>query len=476
MQIISSQEAAAKINDNAVVIPGGFGCCGYPDALSDAIAERYLNEQEPQNITLLFASGGGDKAGKGLDKLALPGLVSRAIGGYWGFCPRLTKMAINGEIEAHNWPMGVVSHLFRNMAEGATGLLSRVGIGTFIDPAIDGGKLNDNSSGLIEETEVMGKRYLHYPNIGADFALLRGTRSDRHGNVSMIGEAALHDAFWQAMAVRNSKGKVIVQVTEVIDTLPTHEVNIPAHLVDFIVVDDNDYRSSYGFTISNQSAIAKAKALIIEEALELPIPKGAFINFGIGIPALVGKEVAKNRVDVHTSIESGIINGIPKEGLSFGDAETSQSIVQQSDLFSFYNGGGIDIAYLGFAEFDGLGNVNASYFGGAITGVGGFINIAFSAKKIVFCGTFNTNGLEVSEHEGMITINQEGCINKFVEKVQQITVNLKQPEFINKEIYIITERASFQVTNGLISLIKVRNGITVESLLNQIPFKIKTTL
>ncbi|WP_342651715.1 malonate decarboxylase subunit alpha [Vibrio metschnikovii] len=476
MQIISAQEAASKIHNNSVIIPGGFGCCGFPDALSDAISDRYQSEQQPQNLTLLFASGGGNKAGKGLDKLAFPGLVSRAIGGFWGFCPDLTKMAIDGEIDAHNWPMGVVSHLFRSMAEGATGLLSRVGLGTFIDPAIGGGRLNTKSSSLIDEIEVMGKQYLHYPNIGVDFALLRGTRSDQYGNISMIGEAALHDAFWQAMAARNNGGRVIIQVTEVVDTLPKEEVDIPAHLVDFVVVDSSDYRPSYGFDISSQLPLSKAKELIIEEALTLPIPTGSFINFGIGIPAFVGKEVAKTRVDVHTSIESGIINGIPKEGLSFGEAETSQCIVQQSDLFSFYNGGGIDIAYLGFAEFDGLGNINASYFGDKITGVGGFINIALSAKKIVFCGTFNTNGLDVSESGGVITINREGRVNKFVERVQQITVNTKQPEFNNKEIYIITERASFQVKNGQFSLIKIKNGISAESILKQIPFKINVTI
>lgn len=476
MQVISTQEAALKIHDNAVVIPGGFGCCGFPDALSEAIADRYISERKPKNLTLLFASGGGNKSGKGLDKLALPGLVSRAIGGFWGFCPSLTKMAIDGEIDAHNWPMGVVSHLFRSMAEGATGLLSRVGLGTFIDPAIDGGRLNTKSSSLIDVTEVMGKEYLHYPNIGVDFALLRGTRSDRHGNVSMSGEAALHDAFWQAMAARNNGGKVIIQVTEVVDSLPRREVDIPAHLVDFVVVDNNDYRPSYGCDVTKESTISVAKSLIVEEAMKLPIPSGAFINFGIGIPALIGKEVAKTRVDVHTSIESGIINGIPKEGLSFGEAETSQCIVQQSDLFSFYNGGGIDIAYLGFAEFDAHGNVNASCFGDKITGVGGFINIALSAKKIVFCGTFNTDGLDVSENNGVLTINKDGCINKFVKKVQQISVNTKQPEFFNKEIYIITERASFKVENGKVYLTRVKRGVSVESILKKIPFEISVSV
>lgn len=476
MQIISSQQAASMIHNNAVVIPGGFGCCGFPDALSDAVAERYLSEKQPRNLTLLFASGGGDKAGKGLDKLALSGLISRAIGGFWGFCPRLTKMAIDGEIDAHNWPMGVVSHLFRSMAEGATGLLSRVGLGTFIDPSVDGGRLNGKSLCLINKTEVMGRQYLHYPNIGADFALLRGTRSDRCGNISMKGEAALHDAFWQAMATRNNGGRVIVQVSSVVDTLLKDEVHIPAHLVDYVVVDSSKYRPSYGSDITIQPYVSKAKELIIKDALELPIPTGAFVNFGIGIPALIGREVARTRVDIHTSIESGIINGVPKDGLSFGEAETSQCIVQQSDLFSFYNGGGIDIAYLGFAEFDGHGNINASYFGDKITGVGGFINIALSAKKIVFCGTFNTNGLDVSENDGVIIVNREGEIRKFVERVQQITVNTKQSEFSNKEIYILTERASFRVINGQLSLIKIKKGVSRNSILKQIPFKVNVNI
>lgn len=472
MRIITAQEAASLIDDNAIVIPGGFGCCGFPDSLSDAIAERYRFEQKPKNLTLFFASGGGDKEGKGLDKLALPGLVSRAIGGFWGFCPGLTKMAIDGHIEAHNWPMGVISHVFRSMAEGELGLLSRIGLGTFIDPAIDGGKLNEKSSDLISLVEVMGREYLHYPNIGVDFTILRGTRSDRLGNISMTGEAALHDAFWQAMAARNNGGKVIIQVAEVVESLSKYEVDIPAHLVDFVVIDKNNYSPSYGCNEINKSEVSRAKSLIIREALSLPIPTNSFVNFGIGIPALIGKEVARTRPDVHISIESGIINGMPKDGLSFGDAEGGQCVVQQSDLFSFYNGGGIDIAYLGFAEFDSYGNINASCLGDRVMGVGGFINIALSAKRIVFCGTFNTNGLDVDEIDGVTKINKEGIVEKFVLKVKQITVNTRLPEFEKKEIFIITERASFKLLNGKLCLINVKNGTTVESILEKIPFEV----
>lgn len=476
MEIISARDAAKIIQDDSVVIPGGFGCCGFPDALADSIAMRFSEELSPRNLTLLFASGGGDKAGKGLDRIARPGLIRRAIGGFWGFCPSLTKMAVEGKIDAHNWPMGVMSHLFRSMAEGKPGLLSHVGLGSFVDPSNDGGCLNERTSGLVSSASLMGRDYLFYPSVGADIALLRGTVSDRLGNISMSGEAALHDAYWQAMAVRSNGGKVIVQVADIVDSLPVRDVDVPAHLVDFVVIHGEGHRPSYGASSSVKHPTTTAKSAIVREALKFPIPKGAFVNFGIGIPALVGEAVAGIRSDIHTSIESGIINGTPKEGLSFGEAEYSQCIVQQADLFSFYDGGGIDIAYLGFAEIDRHGNVNASFFGDRITGVGGFINIALSAKKILLCGTFNTVGLEVDDNDGILNVRKEGRVNKFVEHVKQVTINTSHRDYEDKEIFVITERANFKIEGGSLVLIKVNKGVSVDSIIDSIPFDIEVKL
>ncbi|UXI04481.1 CoA-transferase [Photobacterium sp. TY1-4] len=477
MKQTTAKAVAELIDNGAVVIPGGFGCCGHPDLLTEALSERFAREQQPKGLTLLFASGAGDKQGKGLDKLAHPGLVKRAIGGFWGFCPALTRLGRAGEIDAHNWPMGVMSHLFRDMASGLDGHFSRVGLHTFVDPRLEGGALAEDTKPLVEVISVREKEQLYYPSPGADFALLRGTVADRHGNISMVGEAALHDALWQAMATRNNGGKVAVQVECIVRSLPANQVDIPSHLVDFVIEGGDRHYPSYGSAQAldavQQALLPPEKMLIVSRACKEPIPDGAFLNFGIGIPALVGERLAhlNNRID--TSVESGVINGKPKEGIAFGEATDFSSVIQQADLFSFYNGGGIDVAFLGFAEIDQHGNINASAFGEKLTGAGGFINIAASAKKLVFCGTLTTKGLQLGKNGRDIQIQQEGAIPKFVERVQQVTVATQHPDFWDKDIKIITERAVFSLHKGEFTLEELTEGITIDSVLRAIPFNIK---
>ncbi|MYM59280.1 acyl CoA:acetate/3-ketoacid CoA transferase [Vibrio sp. OCN044] len=479
MKMRTAKFIAELINDGSVVIPGGFGCCGHPDVIIGAISDRFQRESQPTDLTLIFGSGGGDKKGQGLDKLADSRLIKRAIGGFWGFCPSLTKLGLEGKIEAHNWPMGVISHLFRDIATGLDGHLSHIGLNTFVDPRLDGGSLSKSQKSLVELTEVRGKERLFYPSLGVDFALLRGTLADHQGNVSMRGEAALHDAFWQAMAARNAGGKVVIQVERVIDKLVAEEVDIPGNLVDYIVISGEHHFPSYGSATVTEDepreTLPLAKSLIIERACREFIPEGAFLNFGIGIPAIIGEKLSNLYKAVHTSIESGVINGSPKQGISFGEVNGYSSIIQQADLFSFYNGGGIDIAFLGFAEIDQYGNINASSFGEKVTGAGGFINIAASAKKLVFCGTMSTKGLILESDEKGINIKKEGEILKFVKKVQQITISTNHSEFIGKHISIITERAVFTISEGLIVLEELAKGVSAEDIIKLIPFPIKVS-
>ncbi|MGY3865253.1 CoA-transferase [Aeromonas bivalvium] len=476
MKRTTAREIAELIACNTAVIPGGFGCCGHPDLLTEAISERFHREQKPTGLTLLFASGAGDKQGKGLDKLADPRLVRRAIGGFWGFCPAMTKLGKVGEIEAHNWPMGVISHLFRDMASGLDGHFSHVGLHTFVDPQLEGGVLDTDTLPLVEKISLHKKELLYYPSPGADFTLLRGTLADEHGNISMMGEAALHDALWQAMATRNNGGKIAFQVERVVHRLPAEQVDIPGHLVDYVVESGNSHYPSYGSAPQHQPieqvSPSLAKKLIIHRACLERLPDGAFVNFGIGIPALVGARLDRMNKNIITSVESGVINGKPKSGLAFGEATEFSSILQQADLFSFYNGGGIDVAFLGFAEIDRDGNVNASSFGDKYTGAGGFINIATSAKKIVFCGTMTTRSLLLTENNGTMEITQEGEIGKFVEKVQQVTAATNTPLFWSKEIIIITERAVFSLHKGELTLKELTMGITIDMVVNHIPFPI----
>ncbi|KZN34537.1 hypothetical protein N480_21160 [Pseudoalteromonas luteoviolacea S2607] len=476
MEIVTANYVASLIESNSTVIPGGFGCCGHPDLYTEALYRRYENESLPRDLTLFFASGAGDKNGKGLDKLSANGLVKKAIGGFWGFCPALAKKAKTGDIEGHNWPMGVISHLFRDIARGAAGHTTHIGLGSYIDPCIEGGGIHKSKDSLVSKVELRGQELLFYPALSIDFALLRGTKADKKGNICMSEEVAYHDALQQAMAAKNSGGKVAVQVKEIVEKLPCRDVQIPAHLVDFVTLNEDagTHPSSYGelTTQPEIKTISKAKERIVSRALaELPKQKSC-VNLGIGIPALLGKHINEINRESSISVESGVFNGEPKYDLSFGAAIDPDAIIGQSDLFAFYDGGGVDIAFLGFAEIDSKGCVNASLLGEKINGVGGFINIAQSAKKLVFCGTLTTGSLNVEINNNQLCILNEGTIKKFVKKAQQITIDLTHPVYCNKEILVITERAVFSFKNNHLELVEKANGFSEQDIQSYIEYPI----
>lgn len=469
MDIITAEFAAGLIRDNSTLIPGGFGSCGHPDRITEAIEHRFLTTGKPTNLNLIFASGAGDKGEQGLNRLAHSGLIKRAIGGFWGLCPKLVTLVEKGELEGHNWPQGVVSNLFREIASGSPGVLSRVGINTFIDPRIEGGVMSKGDS-LIGVETFKGREYLLFPSQKVDFALIRGSYCDRRGNLVMSDEVAFHDACAQAQAARACGGKVIVQVMGVLDNVPAHEVKVPGFLVDYVVIDDAKHPPTYGHTVPEEEEhkeVPEFKRIIANRAAkEFPLEKSGFVvNLGIGIPALIGRLVPRNN-DATLSIESGAIGGRPLHELSFGASEEPEAILEQASLFNFYDGGGIDTAFLGFAEFGSMGCFNASKFGSRVTGAGGFINIVQSAKKIVFCGSFTTGGLDVSVDDGQLYIKKEGSICKFVDKVNQITFDRRSLDTINaKEVLIVTERAVFEVRqNGALILKEIAPGISVDGL------------
>lgn len=475
MKIVTTEFAAGLIPDNAMLIPGGFGSCGHPDKLTEAIEKRYLLTGKPEKLSLLFASGAGDKGDRGLNKLAHKGLVTKAIGGFWGLCPKLVKLVEMGELEGHNWPQGVISNLFREIASGSPGVLSRVGINTFIDPRIEGGVISKGKTLLTVET-FRGREYLLYPSQQVDFALLRGSYCDLRGNIVMSDEAAFHDACAQAQAVKTCGGIVIVQVMGILENIPPHSVRIPGFLVDYVVLDEGIHPQTYGHSPADRIVSEKIdtfKRIIANRAIkEFPKEKnGLVVNLGIGIPALIGRLIPDGS-DATLSIESGVIGGNPLYELSFGASENPEAIMEQASLFNHYDGGGIDTAFLGFAEFDALGCFNASKFGNKITGSGGFINIVQSARRLIFCGSLMTGGLEVEVAEGLLYIKKEGAICKFVEKVKQITFDRKSLDTINAlEVLIITERAVFQVTpDGVLILKEIARGINIDELIKLIPF------
>jgi len=485
MEIISAREAIDIIQDGWCIVPGGFGSCGHPDALTRALRNRFLETGKPKALQLLFGAGPGDRRGNGADALALENLVAKVIGGFWGLSPRLGEMARAGLIEAHNWPQGIISKLFSEIASGSPGIISTVGLGTFVDPTVDGGVVDTaGSRPLVERIDLRGNTYLFYPSQRVDCALLRGTSSDEYGNILFSEETSSMDALAQAQAARNSGGKVIVQVKRIIDARSARlgDVRIPAFLVDYVVVaDDDDHPQTYGkpFDASYTSRTAEpaaqtnagqdiplAKRIIVHRAAqELVKHNGKHINLGIGIPARIGSEARRiAAVDYSLTVESGVIGGIPEEGLSFGASMNPDAVIEQSSLFNFYDGGGIDLAFLGFGEVDAKGNVNVSRFAERMPGSGGFINISQAAKKIVFCGTLTTRGLETELRDGRLVILKEGAIRKFTRCVSHLTFNGMRSLDMGQQVMFITERAVFRLGKRGLTLVEVAPGITIDQI------------
>ncbi|TAK76072.1 MAG: acyl CoA:acetate/3-ketoacid CoA transferase, partial [Gammaproteobacteria bacterium] len=480
--IISAAQAAKLVESGWTITTGGFGSCGHPEALTRALKERFFEMGSPRDLSLVFAAGQGDKGERGLNQLAYKGLLRKVIGGYWALTPRLGKMAQQGLIEAYNWPQGVISHLFRAIAGGKPGVITPIGLDTFIDPRHGGGKLNGQThDDLIEVISLHGKEQLFYPSFPIHCAFLRGTIADEEGNVSMESEASFQDNLAQAQAVRNSGGIVIVQVLKVVPSgsLPAHDIRIPGILVDYlVVVEENDHWQTYGerfnslFTGSGQvikqndekPVCLNAKKIIARRAyLETLKYKNAVINLGIGTPEYISRvAIEEGKSNFTLTVESGAIGGYPAGSLSFGASINPRAILEQSAQFDFYDGGGIDIAFLGFGEVDRNGNVNVNKLGKKINGIGGFINISQSSQHLIFCGTFTANGLEIICNNGELKIAREGAIRKFVDKVRQINFNARCRYVQKKHVTYITERAVFELIEGKITLTEIAPGIDLE--------------
>lgn len=479
MRVISAEEAAWLVKDNWTIVPGGFGSCGHPDALSRAIGQRFQGHGHPRSLSLLFASAPGDGMGRGADLFAHVGLVSRAIGGFWGFVPGLGEMARKGQIEAHNWPQGVMSQLFRAIAAGQPGVLSRIGLNTFVDPDLHGGRLNKaHGPALVKKLNAFDQPMLFYPSQRVDCALLRGSFCDSDGNISMQNEVSYSDALAQAMAARNSGGIVVVQVEHLVGRheIAPYDVRIPGMLVDYVVVSaSGDHPQTYGdaydpeFTRAGHSRIVAqtvttAERIIARRALqELKSRSCRVVNLGIGIPALIGQVAMEDGQDmpVTLTVESGQIGGTPAQGLSFGASRNPAALVEPAALFEFYEGGGLDATCLGFAELDSGGNVNVSRFGSRLKGAGGFINISQSAKNVFFCGTFTANGLETECDQGRLRIVAEGRARKFVSQVSHRTFSGTYAHERQQNVRVITERAVFSIKNGTVFLDEIAPGISV---------------
>ncbi|MFL5179044.1 MAG: acyl CoA:acetate/3-ketoacid CoA transferase [Microvirga sp.] len=479
-KIVTAQEAIALIRDGDTVAVSGFVGIGTPDELIIALAERFRETAAPSGLTLMFAAAPGDGKERGLNRLADERLVRRVVGGHWSLVPKLGALALDDKIEAYNLPLGCVSHLYRDIAAGLPGTLSKVGLRTFVDPRLGGGKLNARTTeDLVELVELRGKPWLLYKTFPIQIALVRGTTADPAGNITMEREALLLDNLASAMAAKNSGGLVIAQVERIAaaDSLSPREVAIPGVLVDCVVVAAPEnhlqtYGTPYNHAYSGRQKVPldRVEPLTLDErkivarrcAFELP--PGGVVNLGIGMPEGVAAVAAEERVLKYLTLtaEPGIIGGMPQGGLDFGAALNPDAVIHQNQQFDFYDGGGLDLACLGMAQADGRGNVNVSRFGRKLAGAGGFINISQNAKKLLLAGTFTAGGLEIAVEDGQLRIVREGKMPKFLAEVEQITFSGDYAAETGQPVLYVTERCVFRRTPAGMELAEVAPGIDIE--------------
>lgn len=477
---MTARQIADAIPDGATIaVTGSGGGLLEADAIFEALQARFKETGAPRNLTLIHALGFGDRDYRGTNRFAHEGMVKRVIGGHWTWSKPMQKLAAENKIEAYSLPSGVISLLLRESGSGRPGLITKTGLGTFVDPLHGGGRFNEAAqAAIVERVEFDGETYLRYKPLKVDVAIVKGTFSDTFGNLSMVDEPADLDCFAVALAGHNCGGKVYAQVRDRLEpgAIRPREVTIPGILVDGIVIDQNQAQTYHGAYNPALSGLVRTKlvpeqtdarggpkrVLALRAAMELK--PGNCVNFGFGASAGVA-EIISERGDSDRywmTIEQGIHGGAMLTGDMFGMAINPVAIVPASNQFDFYHGGGLDAAFLGIAEVDRTGNVNVSHIGGQIVGPGGFIDITQNAKKVVFCGQFDAKGAKAEVRDGGIEIKQNGKVKKFVFEVTAITFSSEQALARGQEVLYVTERAVFRLSPEGVELIELAPGADLQ--------------
>ena len=459
--LATADEAVAAIPSGATVAVSGFVGAGHAEMLTAALERRFLQTGTPRDLTLYDCAGQGDRAERGMNHLAHRGMLKRIVGGHWNLAPKLGALALANEVEAYNLPQGVLSVLTREIAAKRPGLITKVGLNTFIDPIHGGGRLNARSTeSLVERIELDGETWLRYKPMPIHVALIRATYADARGNLSMECEGLISEVLPMAQAAKNHGGIVIAQVESVVDQLPDPKaVRVPGLLVDYIVTSAGVQHDQTFGEVFNEDFVVTG-----DGNFELPIMpeserkrigtralreirEGDIVNLGIGLPEAVAMVAAETgRLSEFTlTVESGPTGGVPASGLSFGCSHFPEAVIDQPSQFDFYDGGGLDIAVLGAVEVDAEGSVNVASFADRFAGVGGFVNIAQSARRLVFCCTFQAKGNA-----------------KFVRKLQHVCFHGPTALKNGQQVIYVTERAVFELTPQGLRLIEIAAGLDLQ--------------
>ena len=489
-KIIAANKVPFLIKDKSFLIIGGNGGTGAPEKILIEIEKSYLKNKRPKGLSIFHITGLGAVDKYGLNHLNHIGLVSKVIGGNFGLqIPFMKNLIVGNKIEAYNFPQGILSQMCRTMAAKQPGIISKVGLNTYMDPRIEGGKMNKKTKkDLVELIKINGQEYLFYTAPKPNFAIIRGTSIDIDGYVYMDHEATTREDLSIAQAVHNNGGTVVCQFKKFIKNKEKNPqlVKIPAFLIDYYVQDPlqkQTYATLNDKFRSGQKFLKKPKLnkipldirKVVARRASLELRKDNVVNLGVGISVGISNIAFEEDIykDITLTVEAGVIGGIPGSGLNFGTAINPKMIIDQPYQFDFYDGGGLDCAFLSFAEIDMHGNINVSKFGNRNDGAGGFINIAEGAKKVIFSGTLTSNNLKTRIEKGSLKILNEGKNKKFIKKVKQITFSSKLGIKRGQIIIFNTDRGVFKFINNKITLVEIGQGVRLkEDIVNQINFPI----
>ena len=475
------------IPDRAVVAISSSSGLNTPDRVLRAIGEHFAREGRPRDLTTVHPIGSGDMYGiAGIDHLARPGLLQRVIAGSYPSgpsslpMPAIWRLILEDRVEAYNLPSGLIFDMLRNAAAGGAGVLTKVGLDTFVDPRREGGRMNRAArDDLVRVVEFDGDEWLHLRPIAPDVAIIRGTTADARGNVSMEHEAAPLGTLDLALAARAAGGLVIAQVKrQAAAALPTREVHVPCSLVDVVVVDPDQVQATetpYDPALSGETLVdlgtLEAPPFGIEKVIArraaLELSAGAVAALGFGVSALVPRILLEEGLhgQVTWTIEQGPVGGVPVTGFSFGCALNADAIIPSPQQFTFFQGAGFDCAFVSFLQIDRHGNVNVSKLAKRpylTAGVGGFIDITARGRKLVFGGTFTTAGLDVRVEDGRVAIRTEGKIKKLVREVEQVTFSGRRGREQHQEVTVVTERCVLRQTDAGLMVTEIAPGVDLE--------------